>query len=78
MGSLTVVRGKAVDDVQVFPESLHVAARSQHGPDLRSAVSDLRHVFLAEEEVMRGHLACDLDAPLLRCSDDKDLQKRKR
>lgn len=75
MWLLTVVCGEAVDDVQVFPQSLHVLVGSQHGSDLRSAVADLRHVFLAEEEVMRSHLACDLDALLLRRSDDEDLKK---
>lgn len=72
---LTVVRGEAVDDVQVLPESLHVLAGPQHGPHLRSAVADLCHVVLAEEEVMRCHLTRDLDALLLRRSDDQDLKK---
>lgn len=78
MCSLTVIRGEAVDDVQVLPECLHVLAGSQHGPYLRPSVSDHRHVVLAKKEVMRGHLTCDLDALLLRCSDDQDLKKKSR
>lgn len=73
---LTVVCGEAVDDVQVLPQSLHVLARPQHGSDLRSPVTDLLHVVLAQEEVMGRHLACDLDALLLRRSDDEDLRKK--
>ena len=72
-----MVGGEAVDDVQVFPESLHVLSCSQHGSDLRPSVADVLHVFLAKEEVMRCHLTCDLDAFLLRRSDDQDLKKQK-
>lgn len=74
---LTVVGGEAVDDVQVFPESLHVLVGPQHGSDLRSSVADLCHVILAKEEVMRRHLTCDLDALLLRRPDDQDLEKKR-
>lgn len=74
----TVVCGEAVDDVQVFPESLHVLSRSQHGSHLRSSVADLCHVVLTKEEVMRCHLTRDLDALLLRRSDDQDLKKKRK
>lgn len=73
----TVVCGKAVDDVQVFPESLHVLVCSQHGSDLRPSIADLWHIFLTEEEMMRCHLTRDLDALLLCCSDDQNLKKKK-
>ena len=71
----TVVCGEAVDDVQVLPQRLHVLECSQHGSDLRSSFADLPNVFLTQEEVMRCHLAGDLDALLLCCSDDQDLEK---
>lgn len=76
--SLTVVCSKAVDNVQIFPECLHVLACSQHGSNLRSTVADLRHIILAQEEVVRGDLACDLDALLLRSSDYQDLKTIKK
>lgn len=69
-----MVRGKAVDDVQVFPERLHILACAQHGSDLRSSVANLRHVFLTQEEVMRRHLTRNLDALLLGSTDDQDLK----
>lgn len=72
-----MVCGEAVNDVQVFPESLHVLKCSQRGSDLRSAITDLCHIFLTKEEVMRRHLTRDLDTLLLRCSDYQDLKKRK-
>lgn len=78
MWLLTVVGGEAVNDVQVFPQSLHVLVGSQHGSDLRSPIADLCHIFLTKEEVMRRHLTCDLDALLLRRSDDQDLKKKKK
>lgn len=74
----TVVCGKAVDDVQVFPESLHVLICSQHGSDLRSSIADLWHVFLTEEEMMRRHLTRDLDALLFCRSDDQNLKKKEK
>lgn len=67
---LTVVSGEAVDDVKVFPKRLHVLTGTQHGPHLCSPISNFHHIILAEEEVMRRHLARDLDAFLLCRSDD--------
>ncbi len=78
MWLLTVICGKAVDDVQVLPQSLHVLVCSQHGSYLSSSIADRCHVFLTKEEVMRRHLTCDLNALLLRRSDDQDLKKTKR
>jgi len=70
---LTVVCGEAVDDVHVFPECLHVLTASQHRSDLRAALTDIRQMFLTQEQVMRRHLASDLDALLLCSSDYQDL-----
>lgn len=68
-----MVSGEAVDDVQVLPQRLHVLAGSQHGPHLRPTTADVGHVILAQEEVVRRHLACHLDALLLGRPDDQDL-----
>lgn len=73
---LTVVGGKAVDDVQVFPQRLHVLPGSQHGSDLCSPIADVRDVVLAQKEVMRRHLTGDLDALLLGSTDDHNLRGR--
>lgn len=70
---LTVVRGEAVDDVQVLPQRLHVLAGAQHGPHLRPAAADVGHVLLAQEKVVRRHFARHLDALLLGRPDDQDL-----
>lgn len=70
-----MVRGKAVNDVQVLPESLHVLAGSQHGSYLRSSKADLGHVVFTQEQVVRCHLARDLDTLLLGGADDQNLIK---
>lgn len=68
-----MICSEAVDNVQVFPECLHVLAGSQHGTNLRSALTDIPYVLLTQEEVMRSHLTCHLDALLLSCPDYQDL-----
>lgn len=68
-----MVRGEAVDDVQVLPKRLHVLTGTQHGPHLCPAAANVGHVLLAQEEVVRRHLACHLDSLLLGRPDDQDL-----
>lgn len=74
---LTVVCGKAVNDVQVLPESLHVLTGSQHGSDLRSSNADICHVVLTQKQVVRCHLTRHLDTLLLGCADDQNLRKKR-
>lgn len=68
-----MVGGKAVDDVHVVPERLHVLAGAQLRPHGRTALPEAPQVVLAQEEVMRGHLARHRDPPLLGRLDQEDL-----
>lgn len=74
---LTVVGCEAVNDVQVFPEGLHVLPGAQHGADLCPAAPDVHHVLLTQEEVVGRYLTRHLDALLLGCADDQDLGEGK-
>lgn len=71
--SLTVICSEAVDNIQVFPERLHVLAGSQHRTNLRSPLTDIWYVLLTQEEVMRSYLTRHLDTLLLSCPDYQDL-----
>lgn len=68
-----MVCGEAVDNVQVLPQRIHVLPGAQHGSHLRSPIADLRQVVVAQEQVVRCHLARHLDALLLGGPDDQDL-----
>lgn len=68
-----MVSGKAVDDVHVLPERLHVLAGAQLRPHGRTALPEAPQVVPAQEEVVRGHLARHRDPPLLGRLDEEDL-----
>lgn len=71
-----MVRGEAVNNVQVLPQRLHVLTGAKHGAHLRSAAPQIGHVVFAEEEMVRGHLTRDVDPLLLGGSDDQDLRMK--
>lgn len=68
-----MVSGEAVDDVHVLPERLHVLAGAQRWPHGCTALPEAPQVVLAQEKVVRGHLARHRDPPLLGRLDEDDL-----
>lgn len=68
-----MVSGKAVNDIQVLPEGIHVLPRAQHGAYLHFAQPKCVYIILTQEEVVGGHLTCHLDAFLFSSSDYLDL-----
>lgn len=70
-----MISSKAVYDVQVVPQGLHVIPRTQHGAHLPFIVPQPLEIIEAEEEVMWSHLAGHLDAFLLSSLDDEDLRE---
>lgn len=73
-----MIGGKTINDIQIFPQCLHVLSGAQHGPHLSPAITKNRHIVFTQEEVMRCDLACHLNAFLLCSSDDKDLKREKK
>lgn len=73
-----MIGGEAVYNVQVVPQGLHVLSGPQHGTHLPLLVPQPVKVVQTEEQVMRRHLAGNLDAFLLGSLNDQDLKKAKR
>ena len=55
----TMICGKAVDNVQVLPESLLVLLRYKNWPHLRPPLTNARNVIFTEEQVMGTHFTRD-------------------
>lgn len=73
---ITVVCGKTVNGVQVVPECFHIFSGAQHRPYLTSAFPNASQVLLTQEEMVRCHLTCHLNALLLCCLDDQYLRRK--
>ena len=73
---LTVIGGKAVNDVQVLPESILVLLGAENRSHLRSSLADPRDVILTKEQVMWTHFARDGQTFLLCHTDDGNLKNK--
>ena len=70
----TMICGKAVDNVQILPESFLVQLRDKNWPHLRPPLTNTRNIIFTEEQVMGTHFTCDRKTLLLGNTDYGNLK----
>ena len=69
-----MICGKAVDNVQILPESFLVLLRDKNWPHLRSPLTNVRNIIFTEEQVMGTHFTRDRKTLLLGNTDYGNLK----
>lgn len=71
-----MICGKAVNHVNVLPQSLLIFSRYQAWPDLTSTLTYPVKVVRGQEQVVRGHLTGYSQSSLLGCFYDQYLKDK--
>lgn len=71
-----MICGKAVNDVNVLPQSLLILGRYQAWPDLTSTLTYPIKVVRGQEQVMRGHFTGYSQSSLFGCFYDQYLKHK--